>query len=367
MTRAKDTVVCKNLYYMLAYAFELVGHPAFKRLDVEEFESALDMYAAVLGAGVSLQIKRGLEQGYRPCSEELRGLRGRIDVRKTMRVEAAHRVGAVCTYGELSPDTYRNRVLKTCLRILLTEEDVTGTHREVLRRCLVYLGDVETLDVRSIKWGRLHPERHDRLDDALMWVCNMVVTHRLQTEGLRREAQGKGDFLDLLDTAKNNWLASLFERFVRNYFRTEHPEIQQKERTIGRGIASGSERLLPKLQADIILCYGPHELVIDTKCYGQILSARFKTDKEDGAEKGKLRPSHLNQIQSYVLHEAFNDGGAEVQGMLLYALTERDEALRENSAWDELGHRFYAWALDLGQDFAGISGQLDKVARLITS
>ena len=51
MSRAEDTVVIKNIYYMMAYAFKAIGIVDFKRLEVESFGNVLDLLAAILTAG----------------------------------------------------------------------------------------------------------------------------------------------------------------------------------------------------------------------------------------------------------------------------------------------------------------------------
>ncbi|MBQ2615842.1 MAG: hypothetical protein IJF90_03190, partial [Synergistaceae bacterium] len=73
-------------------------------------------------------------------------------------------------------------------------------------------------------------------------------------------------------------------------------------------------------------------------------------------------PANLNQIMSYVLHAAYQRD-ADVQGMLLYALTDREAAI--DKSWYEIGYRFHVRTLDLGQDFAIIAKQLDDVAAIV--
>ena len=95
-------------------------------------------------------------------------------------------------------------------------------------------------------------------------------------------------------------------------------------------------------------------LIIDAKCYGHILGTHH--DKEI------LSPANLNQIQSYVMHAAYGTD-LDVQGMLLYALTETESERHES--WDEIGHTFHCRTLDLGQEFSEIAAQLDEIAGLI--
>ena len=49
--------------------------------------------------------------------------------------------------------------------------------------------------------------------------------------------------------------------------------------------------------------------------------------------------------------------------MLLYALTESEAVVHES--WNEAGHGFHCFALDLGVGFKKIAQQLDDIAELL--
>ena len=75
-----------------------------------------------------------------------------------------------------------------------------------------------------------------------------------------------------------------------------------------------------------------------------------------------LSSANINQILSYVLHEAVEFNG-KVSGMLLYAKTKDAPSLREK--WNDLDHDFYCITLDLDNEFEQIAKQLDDIAKLI--
>lgn len=64
-----------------------------------------------------------------------------------------------------------------------------------------------------------------------------------------------------------------------------------------------------------------------------------------------------------MIHEAYANPNEKVQGMLLYALTDCDAAMRES--WDEIGHAWHCWTLDLGCEFKEIARQLDEIAAMV--
>lgn len=344
MSAAEDSVVIRNIYYMMAYAFRALDVKEYAQVGAETFESFADLMAAILTIGIATQRRRGFERDYEELREDLHAVKGRIDVRGTIRLHAQRRSEVACAYDELTPDTYKIRILKTCAEMLVARDDMQLQRRRDLKRCLVSMAEVETVDPYRIEWGRLRYHRNNGGYQILMNVCYLVVSGFLlsQQEGGYRVAQF-GD---------EQKLHALFENFVFQYFKREHPELTVLAKTIDRGAGEGAPMFLPQLLTDVTLQRANRVLTIDTKCYGNILHAHY--------ESKILAPGHLNQIQSYVIHESYANPAEHVEGMLLYALTDRDEALCES--WEEIGHTWHCRTLDLGQEFAGIAAQLDAVA-----
>lgn len=348
MTKAEDSVVVRNIYYMMAYAFRVLDIREYAKLKVEEFDNLADLLAAILHIGISLQLKRGLEKDYEETEEELQAIRGRIDMRATVRLKMAKRTNVACVYDEFSVNTYKNQILKTCALLLLKHPDVAPQRKRDLKRCAMALAEVAELNPARIEWARLRYHRNNGSYQMLMNVCYMVVKGLLQSED-------EGE-LKLATFKDSQQLHALYEQFVLAYFRIEHPEIDRvSAKIIKRGVGEDAPAFLPGLCTDITLENGAKTLIIDTKCYGSILGTHH--DKE------MLSPGNLNQIQSYVTHEAYDNPGKEVQGMLLYALTEHEREISES--WDEIGHRFHVRTLDLGCDFKEIAAQLDDIAALV--
>lgn len=48
----------RNIYYMLAYAFQVLNPQGYKQVSVEQFDNVLEMLSSVLVRGVSIQIKQ---------------------------------------------------------------------------------------------------------------------------------------------------------------------------------------------------------------------------------------------------------------------------------------------------------------------
>lgn len=339
-------VVVRNIYYMMAYAFRALGIESYDRLETEEFDGVEDLMAAILSMGIDLQRKRGLERGYSEVREDIMGVRGRVDARSTARLAARSSSRVACEWDELDEDTYKNRILKTVGGLLVSSELVDPERRKNLKRSLLALRDVGTVDPKRIEWGRLRYHRNNASYQLLMNVCYMVVESMLLTQD-----DGEVRLASFKDSQR---LFALYEAFVLAWFERHHPELRPRAKEVSRSVEGNAPAFLPRLYTDITLEGQDSTLIIDCKCYGRILKTHH--DREIAS------PANMNQIFSYVAHEAY-DSDKPVAGMLLYALTASEES--RTAHWNEVGHDFYLWTLDLGREFSVISNRLDEIAGLL--
>ncbi|WP_322354110.1 5-methylcytosine restriction system specificity protein McrC [Paratractidigestivibacter sp.] len=344
-SKAEDNVVIRNIYYMMAYAYRALDIGDYTRLASEEFESANDLLAAILEIGMTLQLKRGLERGYVELDEEMAGIRGHLDAPGTMRLSAVGVGRTRCRYDEMSEDTLKNRILKATALALVGCEDVGDARRRGLKRCLLKMRDVGGVDPSRVEWGRLAYHRNNGGYQMLMAVCYMVAQAAILTEA-DDGASGRSFISD-------RELSALYEKFVLEYFRRHHPELKASAKVIKPAEGEARPAFLPALNTDVTLEGDAGELIIDCKCYGQILQCHY------GHEA--LSPDNVNQIHMYVTEEAYATG-RHVEGMLLYAKTGEDV---EHGAWSTAGYEYHLRMLDLGVEFGEIAGQLDGVAGMV--
>lgn len=344
--RAEDTVIIRNIYYMMAYAFRTIDIAEYKWLQAEPFDNLLDLLAAILSTGLSTQRRKGFEKEYETKEDDLQRIAGRIDIRKTAALKMSKRLGAHCVFDERTENTYKNRILKTTAWHLLRSDEVAKPRKQALKRSLLMMQDIESLDPLRIEWGSLRYHRNNRSYQLLMNVCYMVL-HEL----LPRNQHGNVKLASMIDKDKLN---KLYEGFILEYFRKHHPQLKPHAPEIKRDIEGDEPWFLPKMKTDVTLTSESQQLIIDAKCYGTILGSNF----------GKLSISSGNtyQIFSYVMH-ASREFDGDVAGMLLYAQT-KDEPLFDEQ-WTDMGHRYHLRTLDLDNDFEQIAKQLDEIAEMI--
>ena len=54
----------QNVYYMLAYAFQVLNEQGYKSIATEDFDNTAELCAAILTRGINIQIKHGLGKEY---------------------------------------------------------------------------------------------------------------------------------------------------------------------------------------------------------------------------------------------------------------------------------------------------------------
>lgn len=341
--KTSDNIVIRNIYAMMAYAFRALDARDYSKISTEEFANIHDLMAAILSVGISIQRKRGFEREYKIHEEGYLGVKGHIDPRRTAKLRMANKREVGCVFDEYSEDTYKNRILRHCAELLASSSDVSDSRRLELKRCLLSMQGMSPIDPKRIEWGRLSYHRNNGSYQILMNVCYMVINGLLP-------ATEKGD-VRFREFSSDRELPALYEKFLLEYFKRHHPDLNPSARKIVEAGTAERPSFLPSLNTDIVLEHGKKLLIIDAKCYGQILKTHYQHEA--------LSPSNVNQIHMYVSTAAYNTD-LEVSGMLLYAKT-KDEFV-ERQAWTTTGFKYFFDVLDLDRPFAEIASDLDRIA-----
>ena len=335
----------QNIYYMLTYAFQILKEQGYANCATEEFENTADLLSAILVKGVTVQIKRGLNRTYAEKTEPLSCLRGKINVTESIRQQTIIKQQLVCTYDEFSPDFYMNRILKTTMELLL-RYDISKIRKKELRNLLLYFKDIKTIDIYNINWKfRFH--RNNQSYQMLMSVCYLILKGLLQTT-----ADGSVKLMQFLDEQR---MCRLYEKFILEYYKKEHPEIKASASQISWQLDDGFSFMLPIMQTDIMLSKENTTLIIDAKYYSHTTQTQYGSNT--------LHSGNLYQIFTYVKNKdaEYGETPHTVFGMLLYAKT--DETIQPNHIYHMSGNKICVRTLDLNQPFKEIANQLDNIVK----
>ena len=298
----------QNVYYMLSYAFQVLNEQGYKNIATEKFNNTAELMAAILAKGIAIQIKRGLGKVYIPQTEAMSSLRGKLDITESIKTQTMLKKQMICSYDEFSVNGMMNRIIKSTVELLL-KSDISKQRKKELRKLMVYLGDVETVDLYSVNWN-MRFDRNNQTYRLLISICYLVVKGLLQTN-----SDGTTKLMDFLDEQR---MCRLYEKFILEYYRKEHPEIIANASQILWQLDDGIGSMLPVMQTDIMLSYQEKILIIDAKYYGNTTQTRFGTHT--------LHSGNLYQIFTYVKNKEAELASQphEVSGMLLYAKTDEE-------------------------------------------
>ena len=327
---------------MLSYAFYNLNEDNYNRIQTEEFENTADLFSEILSIGVAKQIKQGLVKDYIDVKETTSSIRGKIEITESINSQSFLKRQLTCTYDEFSVNCYLNQILKSTMNLLL-KSDISRRNKKKLKKLLMYFSEVDLIDLKSINW-KIRFDRNNQNYRMLIGVCYLTVKGLLQTTR-------KGD-VKLMKFLDDQRMSRLYEKFILNYYKKEHPEINASASQIKWQLDDEEDFMLPRMQSDIMLEYKDNVLIIDAKYYKNTLQSYYDVNT--------LHSGNLYQVFTYVKNKQVENLEKDVSGMLLYART--DEEVLPDNTYKMSGNTISVKTLDLNQDFELIKGQLDEIA-----
>ncbi len=328
---------------MLTYAFQILRQSNYEDVANENFENIHDMFAAILGKGISQQIKHGLYREYITCHDELPVMRGKLNINGTMRMKMQKKQVLSCEFDELSENNIMNQILKTTMLLLLRQKTVKQDRKAVLKKNLLFFDNVNLIEISAIRWDRIRYQRNNQNYKMLLNTCRLII------EGLLLSTEsGQIKMATFLD---DQAMCRLYEKFILNYYRYHHPEYHANPDHIDWNLDDDNDLWLPEMKSDITLKHAGKTLIIDAKYYGNQMQSHFDVES--------FRSGNLYQIYTYVKN-LDKDNTGNVAGMLLYAKTS--EEFQPTNSFRMGGNRISVNSLDLNLPFNEIAMQLEKIS-----
>ncbi|MEX0599307.1 MAG: hypothetical protein WD205_01615, partial [Rhodothermales bacterium] len=261
----------RNVYYLLCYAWghidesDLVDSSELERLDQVQ-----NLFGKVLAEGVFRLLRRGLDQGYIEVTEEIAGIRGKLEIGAMATTAVRSRGRTICTYEVFSPDILHNQILRSTLSMLLRTPSLDSVVREDVALAHERLEGVREIRVTRRLFRRVQLNRNQRHYRFLLHICRLVHESLLIDE-----RTGDSRFRDFRRNDRQMW--RLFEDFVREFFKVEQDTFRiLDERKVSWGGLAGKtpadEAFVPEMAADVILESLARRIVLDTKFYRKPLS-----------------------------------------------------------------------------------------------
>ena len=303
-----------------------------------------DLFAEILYKGMSMQLKQGLYREYIEKHDTLPLLKGKLDIRETIRNCVQRKSVLSCEFDELSENNIFNQIIKTTACILVREKTVSRIRKVQLKSLLPFFDGVDEVNPFTIRWNMLRYQRSNQTYKMLMNICFFVLDGMLMTD-----ESGAYKMATFSDEHMNR----LFEKFVLEYYKVHHKGVSANTEHIEWDIdleKSSVIDFLPAMKTDITLRKDNHVLIIDTKYYGSTLQYNFN--------KATIHSNNLYQVFSYVKNEDIGNTG-DVEGVLLYAKTHEEISPNLDAFFGK--NRIRVKTLDLNKEFMDIARQLDCI------
>lgn len=346
MTKDKSILI-KNIYYMLSYAFTTLKQGDYEDVSKEEFENIHNLFAAILAKGISRQLKQGLYREYLSLKEDVSVVHGRIDMPGTVQNRIARKQLLNCEYDNLSENNLLNQILKTTVLLLIQHKNVEQKYKDDLKKEMLFFSSVGTIDPIAIHWSSIRFQRNNNTYHMLISLCQLVLEGMLLTTD-----SGKYTLASFIDDQS---MSRLFEKFILEYYVKERSDLKATASHIPWALDQGLDTMLPDMRSDVTLTKGTTVLIIDAKYYTRTTQSYYDVQK--------LHSNNLYQIFAYVKNKDadLKPQPHTVSGMLLYAAT--DQSIQPDISYQMSGNKISVKTLDLNQNFSSIAAQLNAIAQ----
>ncbi|HET7118599.1 MAG TPA: 5-methylcytosine-specific restriction endonuclease system specificity protein McrC [Hanamia sp.] len=333
----------ENIYYLLCYAWNKLDEKERVNVSIDDKTELLDLFAKVLINATRMLLKRGIDKSYIDHTEELAGIKGKIQISETLKSNLLYKQRTICSFDDFSANIISNRILvSTIYRLTRTKGLDRQLKNELVSLQRMLLG-IDQIEITNSLFKQVRINRNNRFYGFVMNVCQIIYESTLPSE-----EPGKYKFSDF--TRDDNKMNQLFEGFIRNFYKIE----QQKYKTVKKetikwqfdNTDEESYQYLPQMETDITLENDEEKIIIDAKFYREAMTINYN--------KERIKSANLYQLFSYLLNQQSDSFKTQnAKGILLYPTIETDynlnfkyrshdiqiRTVNLNSNWKEISRR----------------------------
>jgi 5-methylcytosine-specific restriction enzyme subunit McrC len=337
----------KNIYYLLCYAWNKLEEKDRVTVSIDDKTKLLDLFAMVLAKGSKMLLKRGIDKNYIDHTEEIAGVKGKLDVSNTLKRNLHFKQKTICTYDDFSANILVNRILVATIQRLLYTKDLDKGLKYDLIHIRRMLSGVDEIDLNISLFAKIRLNRNNRFYAFIMNVCQIIYENTLPSEE-------KGSFTFLDFTRDDRQMNQLFESFVRNFYKIELRDIYKVSGEIIDWQFTYSDPtatdFLPKMKTDITLQNDFRKIIIDAKFYRETMVVNY--------DKQKIKSANLYQLFSYLLNQEEEDPKTRTAtGILLYPTIVEEYSLDFNYN----NHSIQIRTVNLNNDWQLIAERLKDI------
>lgn len=199
----------KSLLFMLSYIKKiplLRRNNASLRLDKMTFFEALIAHFADM---LNTELSRGIDHAYYYREENLCSFKGKLLVNQHIRHNAAHQERVFVGFDEFVSDTWLNRIIKKCCRILIGRTTNRETEKN-LRKALLILDEVSDREIIMQDFDRIPLNRNTERFKNIIEFCRLILQQR--APGFEKSQNNTFSLLFPMEQVFEEFVAAVIKR-----------------------------------------------------------------------------------------------------------------------------------------------------------
>ncbi|WP_226065036.1 5-methylcytosine-specific restriction endonuclease system specificity protein McrC [Kaistella polysaccharea] len=337
----------ENIYYLLCYAWNKLEEKERVYVSVDDKTELVDLFAKILINGTKILLKRGIDKSYIDYTDEIVGVKGKLQISQTLKSNLLFKQRTVCTFDSFSSNILNNRILLSTLYSLSRTKGLDRELKKELFKLQRMFSGIDLIQINNSLFSQIKLNRNNRFYGFLMNVCQIIYENTLPSE-----EEGIFKFTDF--TRDERKMNQLFEAFIRNFYRIEQNRYTiVKKETIKWSFNSEDQesfQFIPKMETDITLENGTEKIIIDAKYYRETMTINY--DKE------KIKSNNLYQLFSYLLNQEDETlKTMNAKGVLLYPTIEKEYDLQ----YKYKSHMIEIRTINLNSNWKLISERLREI------
>ena len=285
-------VPIKNILYMFSYIWDKAEEIDLTLRDNNDDFDSPNILAKLFIENVKDILKIGLYREYKSHTEEIKGIRGKIDFKESLNQLSFENAKAVCEYDNFHENNIINQIIKTTTYRLYKSKDVQEVYRRELNNILLYFNNVDIIEITD-KSFNIHFNRNNYYTYFIIMICKLIKECTMLSED-----DGRYKFINILDDNKKMEL--IFELFINKFYVIELKNTYKvySQQHLNWNLENVQQNILPLMRMDTVL-YGKYSnktIIIDTKYYSDYLNKHYYSEED----KKSLISENLYQMNAYM-------------------------------------------------------------------
>lgn len=345
----KTGIPIQNLWYMLLYVWNVSRMKNRWHSEVEKAPTIDALFANILAMQIQQRLRIGLGRAYRQKSDEVYGIRCRIDFNETLKRMSFSHGRTFCQHQVFHGNVPKNQIIRSTLTRLIQKGDfgidsiLAQNLRKKFRKLVQEMEGIDCIELKTADIRREQLKQQDADYGLMLSLCYLIILRQMPRED-------RGDyFLHKLDR-DTLILHDIFEKFVAAFYKRHLKNWQVWSQQSIKWPTPDNIKYLPIMKPDLTMQHRQSKRLI-------ILDTKFTKNSIVSGQWGKdtFNSSHLYQLYAYLKsQEHRSEYHKSAAGILLYPAVK--QKLQEKA--EIQGHEIHWMTVDLTEPWEDIENNL---------